>query len=87
MRAHANFIEYVPMALILLGLLELSGLGATWLWIAGGTLLLGRVLHAVGLSRSSGVSFGRFWGILLTWASLVFMAGMGIGIALGWSLR
>lgn len=83
-RAHANFIEYVPMALILLGLLELSGLAALWLWICGGTLLAGRVLHAVGLSRSAGVSFGRFWGILLTWAALLSMAGIGVGMALGW---
>lgn len=83
-RAHANFVEYVPTALILLALLELSGLAALWLWICGGTLLLGRVLHAVGLSRSAGVSFGRFWGILLTWAALLLMAGMGVGMSLRW---
>ncbi|MES2672255.1 MAG: MAPEG family protein, partial [Pseudomonadota bacterium] len=47
-RAHGNFIEYVPVALLILGLLELSGLGATWLWGLGGTLLLARVLHAYG---------------------------------------
>lgn len=84
MRAHANFVEYVPMALILLGLLELSGLGTLWLWICGGALLLGRVLHAVGLSRSAGTSFGRFWGTLLTWGALLLMAGMGVGMSLRW---
>ena len=81
-RAHGNFIEYVPMALLMLGLLELSGLGAPWLWGLGGTLLLARVLHAYGLSRHAGVSPGRFWGVILTWAVLLAMAGMGVGMFL-----
>lgn len=81
-RAHGNFIEYVPMALLMLGLLELSGLGAPWLWGLGGTLLLARVLHAYGLSRHAGVSPGRFWGVILTWTVLLAMAGMGVGMFL-----
>jgi uncharacterized membrane protein YecN with MAPEG domain len=78
MRVHANFVEYVPMALLLLALLELNGVVAGWLWAFGSTLLLARVLHAFGLSRHSGVSFGRFWGTLLTWLVLVAMAGSGV---------
>lgn len=81
-RAHANFIEYVPLALLMLALLELGGLGAMWLWALGGTLLLARVLHAAGLSRHAGYSFGRFWGTVLTWLALVAMAGMGVGMFL-----
>lgn len=81
-RAHGNFIEYVPMALLLLGLLELAGLGATWLWALGGTLLLARLLHAWGLSRSAGISHGRFWGVILTWGVLLAMAGAGVGLVL-----
>jgi uncharacterized membrane protein YecN with MAPEG domain len=82
-RAHANFVEYVPVALILLALLELSGAQALWLWIFGGVLLLGRLLHAFGLSRKSGYSPGRFFGTLLTWIALAAMALLGLGIALG----
>lgn len=82
-RAHANFIEYVPVALLMLALLELGGLGAMWLWALGGTLLLARVLHASGLSRHAGHSFGRFWGTVLTWLALVAMAGMGVGMYFG----
>jgi uncharacterized membrane protein YecN with MAPEG domain len=79
-RVHANFIEYVPLALLLLGLLELSGLGATWLWLSGATLLLGRVLHAVGFSRKAGYSFGRFYGTALTWCALLAMALAGLSL-------
>jgi len=81
-RVHGNFIEYVPMALLLLALLELSGLAAMWLWTLGGGLLLGRTLHAIGLSKRSGISIPRFWGTVLTWLVLIAMAGMGIGIVL-----
>jgi hypothetical protein len=70
-RAHANFIEYVPVALVLLALLELAGTGRPWIGVLGGVLFIARVLHAVGLSRSAGVSFGRFWGTLLTWCVIL----------------
>jgi uncharacterized protein len=79
-RAHANFIEYVPVALILLALLELAGLAVLWLWIFGGLLLLARVLHAIGLSRSAGTTFGRFNGTLFTWIVLAAMATTGIAM-------
>lgn len=85
-RAHANFTENVPIALIALTLLEICGLSAPWLYGFGGAVLLGRVLHGYGLSRKSGVSFGRFWGSLLTWFSLLGMAGAGLLIAFGVSV-
>jgi uncharacterized membrane protein YecN with MAPEG domain len=37
----------------------------------GVPLTLGRILHAVGLSRSTGVSTWRFLGILLTWIAYI----------------
>jgi len=77
-RVHANFVELVPFALLLLGLLELSGQPAAWLWAFGGALLVGRLLHAVGLSRSSGASFGRFYGTALTWVVILAMALAGL---------
>ena len=77
-RVHANFIEYAPLALLMLGLLELSGLAATWLWLFGTVLLLGRVMHAVGFSLKAGYSFGRFYGTALTWLVLLAMALAGL---------
>ncbi len=81
-RVHGNFAEYVPMALLMLALLELSGLPAPWLWGMGGTLLLGRLLHATGLSMKSGSSFGRFYGTVLTWLVLVAMSVAGLWLSL-----
>ncbi len=72
-RVQANFVEYVPLTLLLVLLVELQLQGAH-LWVAhvlGGALLLGRVLHAIGLSGSAGTSFGRMWGTLLTWLALL----------------
>jgi uncharacterized membrane protein YecN with MAPEG domain len=46
MRRHANFTEYVPLALILIGLLEYKGVASNYIHYLGAGLLLGRVLHA-----------------------------------------
>jgi uncharacterized protein len=70
-RVHANFIENVPFALLLIALLELGGLDRLWVGVLGGVLFVARVLHAAGLSRSPGYSKGRFWGTLLTWSVIV----------------
>lgn len=80
-RAHANFIEHVPSALLLLALLEACGFDRGWVWGFGATLLLSRILHAMGLSRSAGYSFGRFAGTALTWGLLLAMALAGLGLA------
>ncbi len=81
-RVQGNFLEYVPIGLLMLALLELGGLDAAWLYGFGGALLLARVLHAFGFSRSTGSSPGRAIGALLTWADLVAMALAGIWLAL-----
>ncbi|BCT93033.1 hypothetical protein LYSCAS_20570 [Lysobacter caseinilyticus] len=69
-RVHGNFTEYVPLTLLLMALLELSGFPRQWLFAGGCTLLLGRVLHAFGLSRYQGTSFGRLVGMVLTLTAL-----------------
>lgn len=73
-RVHANFIEYVPLALLLLLVAELNGLPAAALHAAGVVLLVSRALHAWGLSRHSARSFGRYWGTLGTWLTLLALA-------------
>lgn len=73
-RTHANFSEYVPLALVLILLLELGGLPRVMLHVFGIVLIIGRLLHAFGLSRHAGISIGRFWGTFLTWLVMAFAA-------------
>ena len=74
-RVHANTLENLPLALILLVLLDMSGVASGWIHGIGATLLLARLAHAVGLSGRSGYSFGRFHGTLVTWLLMLVMAG------------
>jgi uncharacterized membrane protein YecN with MAPEG domain len=73
-RAHANFAEYVPLALILMLLAELGGVTGWLMHVFGITLVVSRLLHAWGLTRSGGVSFGRLYGTLGTWALILALA-------------
>lgn len=73
-RVHANAIENLPLALLLLLLLEMGGTPAPWLHGLGATLLVARVLHAWGFSRRKGTSFGRFVGTIVTWLVMLAMA-------------
>ena len=73
-RAHANFAEYVPLALVLLALAELQG-GPPWLvHLLGALLLAGRVIHAFGISREPEVSGSRQLGMTLTFTVLAAAA-------------
>jgi len=77
-RVQANFIEYVPTALILLAVFESNHGHAMVAHIAGGMLVVGRFLHAYGLGKTVKVSFGRFAGMILTWLSILGLAGANI---------
>ena len=80
-RVHANFVEYVPLTLLLLLLAELAAAPAGLLHACGATLVVCRVLHAYGLSQTSGRSFGRFWGTAGTWAVI-----LALSVTLLWRL-
>lgn len=82
-RVHGNFAEYVPLALILLGLMELNGASPLWLYGLGGLLFVARINHAIGLTKTIGVSPYRSIGVLGTFAMLLLAAGYLIGFVLG----
>ena len=48
-RRHGNFIEWAPIFLILLGVLEVNGSSTTTLHAMGGVFVVARILHATGL--------------------------------------
>jgi uncharacterized membrane protein YecN with MAPEG domain len=73
-RAQANAIEYLPLALLLLISLEWNQTLPVILHAFGIVLILARVAHAWGLSVSGGTSPGRFIGTGVTWTAMVAMA-------------
>jgi hypothetical protein len=73
-RVHGNFIEYIPLALILLGAYEINGAESLWLHIFGGALFTGRILHAVGLTKTIGTSVQRQLGMVITFLVLLILS-------------
>ena len=51
-RAHGNNIEYVPIILIGLGVMAMTGVSAQIISILGGTLLAARIFHAFGIQQT-----------------------------------
>ena len=75
-RGHANFAEYVPLILVLIALLELSGAPHGQLHLLGSALLVGRLLHGYAFSFTKNHVFGRSAGIVLTFMALLGAAGL-----------
>ena len=73
-RGHANFAEYVPLALLMMAMLELSRTSIYVLHALGLALLIGRLLHGYALSFTPRFSFGRTGGTVLTVAVLLVEA-------------
>jgi uncharacterized membrane protein YecN with MAPEG domain len=73
-RAHGNAIEYAPLGLLLLLILELNQTVPLLLHIFGIVLIVARVFHAWGVSRHSGLTPGRAIGVVLTFGLLIVMS-------------
>ncbi len=71
-RAHGNFIEYVPFALILLFLSEFNGAPEFIIHFAGLALLLGRIIHALSFNFYPPKGKLRVLGMVLTFSSIFF---------------
>ena len=84
-RTFGNAAEYIPPCLAILILLALLGFQPIWIHAVGGVMLLGRILHAWGLSQTKQPSFGRMSGMILTQLALIGGAGALIACALGYT--
>ncbi|MCX7340687.1 MAG: MAPEG family protein [Hyphomicrobiales bacterium] len=73
-RVHANFAENVPFALAGMVMLALIGAPASVIHGVGILTVVGRALHAVGLTSSAGSSFGRVGGMMMTFSALILTA-------------
>lgn len=81
-RAHGNFSEYAPLIGLVLIALPFVGAREWLVHLVGASAVTGRILHAIGLSKTGGVSFGRLAGMLLTLGALI--AGALALLVLAW---
>jgi len=80
-RAQGNFAEYVPFGLILIACLELNGVPWWLVVIPGITLIIGRLIHAVGINEPPPDFSKRVLGMKLTFWTLISL----VVLNLGWS--
>jgi uncharacterized protein len=81
-RAHGNFAEYVPLALLLLALAEGLGLPGWALHALGTVLLAGRLVHAWGIGREPEVMRWRSLGMGFTLTAIGATAAALLGLLL-----
>lgn len=81
-RAQGNFAEYVPLGIILIACLELNG--APWWLVAipGISLIMGRLIHAVGINEPPPNFSKRVLGMKFTFSTLISLAVLNLGFAL-----
>jgi len=86
-RVHQNFLEYVPMAIILMGIIELNGGNATFLHVFGVVLIISRIAHAIGLRHDNMGHPGRVIGAggtaLISVVAALYALWMVVGPILG----
>src|SRR4051812_23566044 len=70
-RAFGNATEYVPAGLIAVVVLAMASAPPLVVHAMGLTLLVGRVMHAIGLSRSGAASLPRAVGVAITWLAYI----------------
>ena len=84
MRVHANFAEYVPLALLLVAFLEPQGSPAWLLHALCVVLVAARVMHAYGVSQERENFSLRTAGMAATFAVLLAASLALLGRAMGY---
>ena len=82
MRVHANFAEYVPFALLLITLLELNKTNAMLLIALCSALLVGRLVHAFGVSMENERFVYRVSGMALTFTVVLIAALANLAVVI-----
>ena len=80
-RVHQNFLEYVPILIVVMGALEANGASSMFLYIIGDLLIVARIAHAVGLKHDNMAHIGRLIGAAGTALVTLAAAGYGVWIA------
>jgi uncharacterized protein len=71
LRGQQNFVEYVPLIVILIAFAEAGGCSAKWIHGMGSVLVIARAMHPFGLTDKPGINPWRFIGTNLTWIVLL----------------
>lgn len=74
MRVQANFAEYVPLTLVLFALAESLRTAPWLLHLMGLSLLIGRVLHMIGVSQANEKFVFRVTGMAMTFTVMLIAA-------------
>ena len=81
-RTHGNAAEHVPLAIVMMLVVELCGAASTWLHVAGGAIFVARIAHAIGMPRPAPNPF-RFLGTAITWTTIVLLSGWALWLRRG----
>jgi uncharacterized membrane protein YecN with MAPEG domain len=82
-RSHGNLAENAAIVLVVLGFLEMSGVSSLYIGIAAGLFIFGRLLHPIGLFKTSGSSLPRAIGVTFT-AAIGMIGGIAlVAVAIG----
>lgn len=73
-RAFGNFVEYTPVCIIMLALMEFNGAPASLVWSLGGAFVIGRILHSIGMLTNPHFPLPRALGMFCTYAILLVSA-------------
>jgi uncharacterized protein len=74
MRVHSNFAEYVPITLLLIYFVEIQGGHQLLIHALGVLLLVGRSVHAYGVSQMKEKFVFRVSGMVMTFIALLTSA-------------
>jgi uncharacterized membrane protein YecN with MAPEG domain len=80
-RTHGNFIEYTPIFLILLGLLEYSGGNRTVLMVLAGLFIVARPLHVLGMGEGANLKLRQI-GVVLSFTAITAASLYGLYLSL-----
>ncbi len=78
-RAQGNFAEYAPFGLILIACLELNGAPWWLVCIPGISIIIGRLIHAIGINEPPPHFRKRVLGMIFTLNTLIALAVLNIG--------
>jgi len=79
-RVHGNFMEYVPLALILLGGIEAAGAPRVMVLALAVALVVGRLMHPFGMTQPAPNIF-RAGGAILTFMVIIVASITALAIA------